>query len=988
MKKLFSRLLWSILTAVFVILLIAILIGSHYAQYYAAQINSYFNCKTYELIEDEFAAVGDTQYYKPKFTDANGEADKAALYEYDKQVARKAAGEGAVLLWNTNNALPFSDKSKPINFYGGRSVNWYYVTEGSGGTRMSEAPTVKAAFEDAGYTVNGALWNLYGSHSASGGTWGSNETGWIDGFASATDGGYGVYVLARKGSEGSDMATAGSDGQNGNLTALSQNEIDHIEGLISLKNSGKLDKVIVLLNSASASIQFDKLMTYKDDIDACLWVGLGGTSGPAAVADLMTGAVTPSGRLSDTFVYNSFSAPSTANLGDFDYGNANGFTGNEIYKKLKSAQGTGDSTEKNLKYIVYAEGIYVGYRYYETRYEDCVIGQGNADGSKGIAGGRGTSWNYADEVAYPFGYGLSYTTFSYGDFGVKHSGDTYTVSLTVTNTGNTYSGKEVVQVYLQKPYTEYDKTNKIEQSAVNLVGFGKTELLAPGDSQTLSIAVKESEFLTYDANNAKTYITEGGDYYLAVGTDAHDALNNILKAKGYTGDREGDDSLVYKTKLSADYSPAKSVYTGEEITNRCDDIDINKTSYGAGSVTYLSRSDWQGTYPQKVELNLTESLLKDLDYGKSWVDDEFEIMPEYGAVNGYTLFSFWKDTDGNEVPYDHELWDALLDQTTFTEQTYLIANAWCATQAVESVAAPTTANRDGPAGLNYLPDSKIIGLGMCYPSENLLASSFNVDIVREIGECLGEDNLACGFTFLYAPGANTHRSAFGGRNGEYYSEDGFLAGMMSEYEVKGLQSNGSGAQIKHYALNDQEINRNGGSMWANEQSIREIYLKAFEGGCAKGRGESLSVMNSFTRFGAIWAGAHSGMMKDILRTEWGFEGFVQSDGNGYALMSNYVDGLRGGTDLFMCGGGKRCLDAYADSTTIALAMREATHHILYALSRTHAMNGLTATTRIVTLTPWWEYALTGLKIGFGVLAGASAVMLVVSFVLASKGKKN
>lgn len=994
MKKRFV-ILWSVLAGVFALLLIALCIGSGFADYYASQLNSFFNIIPYERIEDEFAEAGDTQYYKPKFSrlasdsekeeaEENGQpaftyiADKEALYEYDKEVAREAAASGAVLLWNNDKALPLTDKTKTVNFYGGRSVNWLYVTDGSGGTRMSEHPTVRAAFEAQGYTVNDALWTWYQSHSYGTGTGTISETTWDSAIESNTVPGVGIYVISRKGSEGADLAMTGTDGENGNLTALSSNERAHLDNLVAMREAGKLSKVIVLLNTVSMGVQFDRLSDYKDDIDACMWVGLGGTSGPDAVADLVSGAAVPSGRLSDTFLYNNLSAPSTENNGNYDYLGMDGYAGNAVYDKLLRAQGTTDSTEKNFKYLVYQEGIYVGYRYYETRYEDSVLGRGNANGSEGSTSAG--SWDYAEEVAFPFGYGLSYTTFSYSDFDVRRDGDDYVASLTVTNTGDTFTGREVVQIYLQKPYGDYERDNKVEQSAVNLVGFAKTAPLAPGAEEEVEITIPGEELLTYDANAAKTYITSEGDYIFAAGYNAHDALNNILAAKGYTGDAAGNADMTETFDLRGEYEPFESQYTGEVVTNRFDDVDPNKAGYGIETVEYLSRSDWQATYPSKVDITLNDALLTALDYEKSWVEDEFLTMPTYGADNGLTVFSLWKDTDGNEIPYDHPLWEDLLDQTTFEEQTYLICNAWCATTEVESVAAPGTQNRDGPAGLNYLPSPPVIGLGMCYPSENLIASTFDVDIARRIGECLGEDNLACGFTFLYAPGANTHRNAYGGRNGEYYSEDGFLSGMMCEYEVKGLQSNGGGAQIKHYALNDMEVNRNGCAIWANEQSIREIYLKAFEGGCAAGRGEALSVMSSFTRAGALWAGAHKGMMTDVLRTEWGFIGFVQSDGNGYALMSNYVDGLRVGQDIFMCGGGRHALDDYKDSPTIALAMREATHRVLYALVRTNAMNGMTSSTRIVTLTPWWRYAINGLIIGFAVLTAASVGMLVFTIV--------
>lgn len=995
--------LWSVLAGVFALLLIAMCIGSPIADHYSSQLNSFFNIVPYERIEDEFAAEQDSQYYKPKFSrlasDSEKEemrennqpvfnyiADKDALYENDKLEMRKVAADGAVLLWNENGALPLTNKSETINFYGGRSVNWCYVTDGSGGTRMSEHPTIRTAFEELGYTVNGSLWSWYQGHSYGTGTGGVNETPWDAQIEDSTSGGVGIYVISRKGSEGSDLAMTGSDGANGNLTALSAAEVDHLNNLVRMKREGKLSRVIVLLNTVSMGVQFDVLSTYEGDVDACVWVGLGGTSGPAAAADVVTGEVVPSGKLADTFVYDSMSAPSTENNGDFEYTGQDKYSGNAVYEKLKRAQGTGDSTEKNLKYLVYQEGIYVGYRYYETRYADLVCDLGNADGTAGSTDGG--AWDYSSEVAYPFGYGMSYTTFGYSGFDVRRDGDDYVATLTVTNTGSEYSGRESVQIYLSKPYGEYENTNGVEQSAIDLVGFAKTGEIAPGGHETVTVTIDGDELLTYDANAAKTYITCDGDYIFATGSDAHEAMNNILAAKGKTGDAAGNADMTKTFGIRGNYEQYESRYTGNAVTNRFDDVDLNKAGYGTGEVKYLSRSDWQGTYPSKVDVPLTDSLLSALDYEKTWEEDEFAVVPEYGKENGLNLFSLWKDTDGNEIPYDHPLWEDLLDQTTFEEQAYLICNAWCATQPLDSVSAPGTENRDGPAGLNYLPAPSVIGLGMCYPSENLLASSFDVENARIMGECLGEDNLACGFTFLYAPNANLHRNAFGGRNGESYSEDGFLSGMMCEYEVKGLQSNGAGAQIKHYALNDMEVNRNGVAIWANEQSIRELYLKAFEGGCAEGRGESLSVMSSFTRAGALWAGAHKGMMTDVLRDEWGFVGFVQSDGNGYALMSNYVDGLRVGQDIFMCGGGRHALDDYKDSPTITLAMREATHRVLYALVRTNAMNGMTSSTRIVTLTPWWRHAITGLIIGFAVCTAAAAGMLVFTIVRGVMKKKN
>lgn len=994
MKKLFSKKLWIVLTSVFAILMVGIMICSPIADYYSSQINSFFGCKTTDYEEDPFADLYDTQYYKPKFANADGTADKAKQLDYDKQVAREIDNEGSVLLWNNNDALPIAKSSK-INLFGGRSVKYHYVTYGSGSCTHHEERTFYDAFTEQGYEVNSALWNFYSSKSSEGSTTAVNETKWSDittNALSSIDGGVGIYVIGRKGAEGSDLSRTGSDGENGNLTALSQAEKDHLSNLVSLKQKGKLDKIVVLLNTVSMGVQFDVLSTYADKIDACMWIGLGGVSGPDSVVDLLSGKAVPSGRLSDTYLYDNLSAPATVNFGDYDYSGMSAFSSDSVYKKLSKAQSSGDSTEKNLKYIVYQEGIYVGYRYYETRYEDTVLNQGQASSAVGVKAGA-SEWRYSDYVAYPFGYGTSYTTFTQKVEKWMETDDSYVVSVKVTNTGSKYSGKEVVQVYLQKPYTDYDKENGIEQSSVILAGFAKTSLLAPGKSEVVEVKVDKNEFLTYDANKAKTYITEGGDFYLAVGNNAHDALNNILAKKGKTiangMDYNGDAEKVHKIGKKADYKTAVSRYTGNEITNRFEEADLNKNGYGT-SVTYLSRSNWKSTYPTSaVSVKLTANLLKQLDYGVvDWEEDPFDELPAYEQTNGLTLFTLWKDIDGNEIPFDSPLWDTLLDQMSYEEQTDIICNAWCSTQGAASIGLPATVDYDGPAGISYLPDpSKNYGLNMCYPSENLVASTFNVELAEKMGECLGEDNLACGVTFLYAPGNNVHRTAYGGRNGEYYSEDAVLAAYMCEAQVKGMQSNGAGAQIKHFALNDQETNRNGVAVWANEQSIRELYLKQYEYACAAGRGESLSVMSSFTRIGSKWSGAHYGLLTEVLRNEWGFKGFVQSDGNQYKLMSNYIDGIRAGNDIFMCGGGKTALKDYKNSTTIANAMRLCVKHVLYSVVRTNAMNGITASTRIVTITPWWKYAIIGLKIGFIVLTAASAVMLALSVWFDVKNKK-
>ena len=581
-RKFFKPGIWIAATATSAVLMTGLLVGGGFADRYAAQINSFFNTKEYELVKDPNSKE-DTNYYKPKFatTDSEGNivADKDKQYEYDKEKAREVNNEGAVLLWNNEKALPITSKNTKINLFGGRSANYYFVTDGSGGVRMSERPTLKEAFEQQGYTINSKLWDFYASHSYAGGTTSINETEYaaIDQSTLDSISGVGIYILSRKGSEGCDLYQKSTDGKNGSLTELSKQEIDTLNGMVSLKKQGKLDKAVVLLNTVSGGLQFSELSKFKNDIDACMWVGLGGTSGPNSVVDLVSGEANPSGRLSDTFVYDSFSAPATVNFSDFNYSNTESFSSDPIYQKLLRSQGNTDSTEKNLKYLVYQEGIYVGYKYYETRYEDCVLNRYNASSNAGVNNGY-SSWNYDEQVAYPFGYGLSYTTFGYSDYKVDKTSNGYKVSIKVTNTGDV-EGKDAVQIYLQKPYTDYDKENGIEQPAVNLIGFDKTDYLEPNESQLLSIDIDFNDFYTYDANNKQTYILEGGDYYLAFGDNAHSATNNILAAKGKVDGSVGDSSFAHKISQAQDLDGYKNPYGEGKVRNQFDDVDPNKADY-------------------------------------------------------------------------------------------------------------------------------------------------------------------------------------------------------------------------------------------------------------------------------------------------------------------------------------------------------------------------------------------------------------------------
>ena len=521
---------------------------------------------------------------------------------------------------------------------------------------------------------------------------------------------------------------------------------------------------------------------------------------------------------------------------------------------------------------------------------DYVTVTPTSDGAAGVTAGEASKgWSYTDEVAFPFGYGGSYTTFSYSDYTVEQNGDgDYEVSVTVSNSGDV-KGKEVVQVYIQKPYTEYDKQNHIEKSSVELVGFAKTEELEPGAEQTVTITVPAYEFKTYDAYGKGTYIVEEGEHYLAVGSNSHDALNNILANKGYTVDDgmdyNGNDELAVKIDdvNIAEDEFSVSPFTQNPVSNRFDDADVNRYEGTKGQeITYLSRSDWNGTYPQPVVLTCSEQMIEDLQYGPAPEPAEEGVeAPIYGEVTselGQLTLAMLMD-----VEYDDPLWEDLLNQLTLDESLTLVTAGSASFAGAESVAAPGGKSHDGPCGIR---DGAILESYMAFHCNGLLAATWNEPLIEELGNAFGMEIMHIGFTGIYGTGADIHRNAYSGRSWEYYSEDGFLSGKAYAAEVRGLQNRGVITFTKHFALNEQERNRYGGSVWANEQSIREIYLKAFEAGVTEGNANAM--MSSFNRIGCTWAGSHKGLLTDVLRGEWGFIGMVETDAGVATALSNLI----------------------------------------------------------------------------------------------------
>lgn len=979
MKPFMNSKLWRVLAVSFGGLFAVVLGGREIAVANSAALNNALNINLTTKNETD-GYNPDYEYYKSDYKNSDGTYDEAKIKEYVTEVGKEVEREGLVLLKNENNALPLV-KGDKVSLMGQGSVKTNYASSGSSSSDGTTFPDLTEVLSstDYGLSLNPTTHDFYATGKGS--KYGRkeykmikqiNETPWSE-YDDTTKDSLKTYndaaivVLARDSGEGSDVSAKGSDGEDGSYLSISQAERDLLTNLTTMKKSGTIKKVIVLLNMA-CPVETDFMFDSTIDVDALLWVGNLGTNGVYGMADVLLGKATPSGKLSDTFLRDNMSSPAMADW----MLNKNSKFGVQ-FDNVKSYNGRVDVTQQY--YGVYVEGIYLGYRYYETRYEDAILSQGNAG-----------EYKYDDVVSYPFGYGLSYTSFSYSDFKVEEGSDgkTYDVSVKVTNTGDIYSGKEVVQVYLQKPYTSYDKENNIEKASVELVGFGKTSSLAPKDSEVVKVTVEKEEFKSYDANKAKTYILDEGKYYLTAATDAHSAVNNILKYKGAAV--EGDASFVsvaldQKNLDTTTYS--KSTETGKAITNELDEADMNKYSHrGNNSVQYVSRNDWTGTFPKAATIfNLNDDMVKDLQSHKE-IKDSGETMPQYGKKDNLNLVEL-KSTEDNVIAFDDPKWDTLLDETTQDEQVLLLSNGGFHTDVMESINKPYSTEKDGPLG----PVNT--NLNNVMPSEAIWASTFDVDMVKKVGDAIAEDCLFAGVQGLYAPGVNLHRTPFGGRLNEYFSEDSFLTGMMAASEIQGMQNKGIIPAIKHYAFNEEECNRNGISNWLNEQEARELLLKPFEMATRPSKGNSHSLMSSFNRAGTTWTSAIKGLMEDILRDEFGFDGYVitdMADANGKTYMT-YDDGFMNGTDLFLANGSASEFDSYKNNPAFAQAMRKSVHRILYVMANFSAsMNQTSPATVVSKITPWWLVAINSLVIGAGVLTLAFVGLFIASYVLRIKAQ--
>ena len=974
MKKKNPWLIPTIILLVFSILLTAAI---PVTAYYETMINAALNAQTQKIIPGENSKI----FY---WTDYESEED---LVNNDMAVCRQVEAEGAALLLNKNNALPLAADAK-MSLFSQSAADPVLTGTGSAFMATGDAVSLYAALQDsfAPGCVNQELWKFYKTSgykrvnaALSGGSpdqYRINEVPWekYPEALKATFPQFGdaaIVVLSRSSGEGADLPNSLEALRDymtdGDYLQLCAEERALLDNLMQLKQDGVFKKVIVILNSSS-TLQLDFIDDY--DIDALLWVGNLGLNGIPAVADILAGKVNPSGRIVDTFQKDNHAAPAMQNYDAYPYTNA-------AELGLAAAQNNNalGIDKCNQNYVVYQEGIYVGYRYFETRYEDYVLGRGNAG-----------DYDYDKLVAFPFGSGLSYTTFDYSDFKITDQGSTILAEVDVTNTGKV-DGKHTVQIYFQSPYTQYDIDNGVEKAAVELCGFDKKEIAA-GKTEHFAIEIRKDDLTSYDSNLAKTYIMDAGDYYFTVASDAHNAVNNILMAKGADTARmsgTGDAALTATWTLDEmdTITYSVSAYTGNAITNLFEDADLNKYAGAEGqTVTYLCRNDWQGTFPTTQSLRVTDAM---------WADGLTHNAEERTAIVEKMKTLYWqgatlpesgtggalKAIDFVETRYEDSAWDKLVSQISYGDMLNTIYNGAYNTHALPAINLPATMEADGPTG--YTKSLMGGSSGMAFTSEDVIAASYSRELACLVGKCMAEDMLhsnqnsdSTSVAGIYAPGLNIHRSQYLGRHNEYYSEDGWLSGEIAASQVQGIRSKGVLAFAKHFALNDQEQGRYGISVWANEQSIREVYLEAFEGAI---RGGAMNVMTSFNRIGVVWSGAHYGLMTGILRDEWGMKGAAITDMSMNAKWMDYRMGLLAGQDIW-CGqkGSMGTLDGTENDPAIASAVHRAMKNIVYSVTRTNAMNVGDAV--VLTVTPTWKIALYALTGAFYALTAAGVFLTI------------
>ena len=869
--------------------------------------------------------------FGPMYNNVSGYLNASKVQLKDETVAQSRAtvqkvGEEGVVLLKNNGILPLNvEETKKLNVFGWSSTNPIYGGTGSGSSSSATAVSILQSLKDAGFEPNEGLSGMYTEYRAERPTIAMASQDWtvpeppvsvynenmMNAIHEYSD--TAVIVIGRSGGEGADLPTdmkavldgtynpaskvSAAPGNYGYMNAVAWNNgayddfeagESYLELSVTEENLVKMvcsefDKVIVIINANNA-MELGWVDEYPQ-IGAVLLVPGAGVTGFSALGEIMSGAVNPSGRTVDTFVKDLFDTPYINNIGNMSYTNVD---------DLKQQIAANDPAyEGTLAFVNYVEGIYVGYKYYETASDEGAI-------------------RYEDKVQYPFGYGLSYTTFDQKIQNFKVDGDTVIFEVTVTNTGSV-TGKDVVEVYFTPPYTN----GGIEKASVNLIDFAKTDDIAPGASETIGFAFPLEDLASYDSEEIKVkgggYILEAGDYTISLRANSHTVL------------------AEEKFNVAADIDYSKTKRESDNITA------VNQfNEYARGNFEVLSRKDKFANYDATCgrKLAAEDFIMDDATrakieeyavgfYDATKYDDPADEMPTTGAKNGLKL------ADLTGLTYDDPKWDQLLDQLSFEDMATMINVGGWQTAAIDSVGKVATSDCDGPAGLsNFITGA----YGTAYPAETLMAMTWNMGLAEEIGTSMGQEYQDANNYGWYGPAMNTHRSAFAGRNFEYYSEDGVLAGAIAAREINGASTKGVYPYLKHYAMNDQETNRCSFLLtYAPEQAFREIYLKPFEIAVKKYQGQALAAMSAFNWIGTEPGCASNALLNTVLRDEWGFVGMVETDYNGsygYQITDHCI---RNGNDLMLGFNGAASNVLSDRNATAVKAMRQACKNILYTI---------------------------------------------------------
>ena len=1011
-----KRNLWRGLTTLTASLLTVSVAAGPVVDSYRTDIDKFLGTKSSAMVTD--STDEDLYTYKSDYSSTT------ELLDSIEDLGERMSEEGTVLLKNENNALPLSkDETQKLSLLGFSS--YYPVQGGDMGSSLNEnkgtdADTVDfvEALDAKGFSINEDLQKLYKSLESEFKTevnmWG-NIMEYYHITAPATDGVFAskepsqekmdsvdaqwkdsmddynvmLVTIGRSSTEngtylpGVDGVDASQDLNQTDPLGLSDDERDLINAAVAEKeNNG--GKVIVMLNNANA-MEIDEIKN-NDGVDAIMEIGFPGGYGFYGVADILSGEANPSGHLTDTYAVTNANSPAAQNFGNYEWTNAD------------------PSVNINAEEVE-AEDIYTGYKYYETRYADTVLGQGNADATVGSSTGK--AWNYDDEVSYPFGYGLSYTTFeqTLKSVDVDLANRTVTAEVDVKNTGDV-AGKDVVQLYTSVPYTDYDVENKVEKSAVQLLDYEKTDMIEPGESQTVTITADAQDMASWDSsceNEAGTtgnWILDNGTYYFTVGNGAHEAVNNVLAAQDQ--DVEGNKDNVQTWELGDfDSSSFAVTLNGTPVENQLQDADLN--NWMEDTVTYLSRNDWEGTWPETYkDLTATDEMISTMadDYSDIEANGDPSSVT-FGADNGMTLANM----KGVEDITD-ERWSTLMDQLTLEECLIRTGLGGTSTKVIESITSPEAIQNDGPNGFNSYPlgqyansdastgDPCVIAkddpnrdykMGVM-ANETVIGQTFSKQLAAEWGKAVGNYSLWANTAIWWGVGTNLHRTPYNARNHEYFSEDAVLTAGQGAAIIKAGHEYGVLIAPKHLAFNDTEINRTGIAEFMTEQAARENELRGTQS-CIEDA-NALAVMTTYNRVGCVTSNAHTGLLLNILHKEWGFKGLMSEDFIQDPAYTKIHMAVHNGVTM-TCNTGDNTMAAVeavwpywsvenaSQSEELLSDLKQAMLYQNYALANSNAMDGMSTSTHIEKLNTWYDNLITGLRIGFGVLTVLCAAMYLL-----------